>query len=364
VLLTGATGWVGAHLLRELLASTEAKVVCLVRNRDRRAAHDALLDNLRDRGMEVEDSWAERVVPLIGDLTRPQLGLGPNEWRGLSEEVDLVYHWAASVNVLWDYATHRAMNVHPLTTLVELAAAHHVKPILFGSPMTVCRRLLDGTLTVLTEEAVHDDPRGLLTGYAQSKWVGEHVLTAAAKRGVPVKIYRTSHALPSSKTGLAKNGDTYGAILGVACRAAAIPEWRDSAIQGLPVDTYCRLIVTDSLLQDGFQGVIHLENPAPPSLDRVMEALLGEKLQGRPVPRISLREWAERCRQVADQVPGEAGSLGKLLFTERDAGTAVEAMFARHAHQARRIEETGRGAALADATPPAYWQRVWQTSQW
>ena len=74
VLLTGATGFVGAFLLRELLAATQATVYCLVRGGTEAACRERLVAAWRCYGLPVETLGA-RVVVVPGDLAEPYFGL-------------------------------------------------------------------------------------------------------------------------------------------------------------------------------------------------------------------------------------------------------------------------------------------------
>ena len=74
VLLTGATGFLGAHLLSELLAATGARVHCLVRAHDENAALSPA-SGAPPSGSELPVPRGQRVVPVPGDLAQPRLGL-------------------------------------------------------------------------------------------------------------------------------------------------------------------------------------------------------------------------------------------------------------------------------------------------
>src|SRR6185369_2871153 len=96
VLLTGSTGFLGAHLLSDLLAATSARVWCLVRAND--AAHARRRIAGAAARYELPAPPGERVVPLPGDLTLPRLGLSPGDFRELAERTDVIYHAGAAVN--------------------------------------------------------------------------------------------------------------------------------------------------------------------------------------------------------------------------------------------------------------------------
>ncbi len=356
ILLTGSTGWVGGHVLAELLHQTTARIHCLVRRRAGTESKTRLLETLRDWGIDVDPVWRERVVIIEGDLAQSRFGLDQTRWQALAMSMDAIFHLGATVNVLAAYATHSDTNVAPLVSVIQLAGEHRRKPLFFTSPMTVCRRYRSGHLEIRHDECADADPEGLLTGYAQSKWVAEQMLMAATRRGLPVKIYRTSHALPSASTGLGKPNDTYGSVLQVAREAGVVPDWQESGMHGVPVDILARLLVENALLRDDHHGVVHLENRNPLSFPSLLSELLnGDVAAASPVP---LSEWKVRCLEAAGRLSGEGASLARLLFAERENGASIEHMFAAHPVDTGYFERSGQAHKLTDLTPPEYWLHV------
>jgi dTDP-4-dehydrorhamnose reductase len=257
------------------------------------------------------------------------------------------------------------VNVAPLLRLVRLAVEHHAKPMFILSPMTVSRRVRDGQICFLGQENVARDPDGLLNAYAQSKWVAERVLWTAAERGLPVKIFRTSHALPSSRTGVAKAHDTYVTVLEVACRAGAVPDWSESAMQGVPVDVLANLLVERSLARDDYRGVIHLENRRPMSMEEIVRAMLRTKGANEgEVRRISLREWMGLCVEAASELQEPAASLAKGLFVRHDGRSAVEAMLSRQPVDVGYFERNNLASRLDELTPAHYWRALVRRARW
>ena len=104
VFLTGATGFLGAFLLNDLLDSTSAHIVCLVRftepsDADMPAGIARLRRNLVDLGLW-RDSIMERVEILPGNLSRKRLGLSPDAFAELAARVQVIVHAAANVRIL------------------------------------------------------------------------------------------------------------------------------------------------------------------------------------------------------------------------------------------------------------------------
>jgi thioester reductase-like protein len=286
------------------------------------------------------------------------------EWQQLASLVDAIHHFGASLNVTADYDTHSRTNVHSLGWIVRLASEHHLKRVYAISPMTICRRHLDGQLTVFQEERGQDHPHGLLSAYAQSKWAAEQVLLAAAARGLPVRIYRTSHALPSARTSMHKPNDTYNTVLKVACRVGVVPDWTDSRLPGLPVDVLCRLIVADALSPEDYYGIVHVENRDPLNFKDLLTVLLEGRHGAAEAPQVSLDEWKARCVQHVDGLSQREEALIKLLFSQRSVGMAVDNIFSKHGFHTRYLESHGYAPKLAQLTPPRYWRNVRLNAGW
>src|SRR5205085_442557 len=85
ILLTGATGFLGAFVLDELLRQTRARVICLARAGSDAEAAERVRRNLRGYGLDAA-ARSDRIVPLAGDLARPLLGLSPGRFDTLTAE--------------------------------------------------------------------------------------------------------------------------------------------------------------------------------------------------------------------------------------------------------------------------------------
>jgi FlaA1/EpsC-like NDP-sugar epimerase len=97
VLLTGATGFLGSFLLSELLRRTRTDVYCLVRAADAEEGGERLRRVLRAYALWDEE-LSSRIVPVVGNLSEPLLGLGSRRFEELAGKIDAVYHSGASVN--------------------------------------------------------------------------------------------------------------------------------------------------------------------------------------------------------------------------------------------------------------------------
>jgi len=100
IFLTGATGFLGAFVLKELLGREGRvnKVICLVRGADDEQGMARLREGSRDRGVW-DERWVRegRVEVVVGDLGVALFGLGRERWERVAGEVDVVLHNGALV---------------------------------------------------------------------------------------------------------------------------------------------------------------------------------------------------------------------------------------------------------------------------
>lgn len=137
VLLTGATGFVGRFLLRELLRRNDRLIVhCLIRAES--AAHGAarLRDALEQAEIREEIS-EDRLRVVAGDFTRERFGLSELAFGGLCERIDAVYHLAASTRLVLSYADIRDTNALGMRPVLDFCIRTRLKHLFFFSTMAI-----------------------------------------------------------------------------------------------------------------------------------------------------------------------------------------------------------------------------------
>lgn len=212
VFLTGSTGFLGAFLIRDLLERTSRKIklIAHVRAKDPKSGLERLRRSLLSYGLW-KDEWSSRLTAVVGDLSKPQLGIDQHTWNNLAQEVDIVVHNGATVHWVRRYQDMMATNV--LSTLDALKLCNEGKPKIFTFISSTS--VLDSDHYIrLSEEAIRTGQRsiseeddlegsrvGLGTGYGQSKWVSEQLVRAAGKRGLLGSVVRPGYILGDSQTG-------------------------------------------------------------------------------------------------------------------------------------------------------------------
>ncbi|AKQ65468.1 Malonyl CoA-acyl carrier protein transacylase [Myxococcus hansupus] len=256
VLLTGATGFLGAFLLEELFRKTEARLYCLVRAKTEREGMLRIRVNLERYGLW-RDEIAPRIVIVQGDIGLPLLGLSETGFDRLSEELDAVYHNGALVNFLYPYESMRAANVLGTREILRLSMRTRIKPLHYVSTVSV---LPVGRPRPIREDEPLEGASSLLGGYAQSKWVAEQLVREASRRGLPVTIHRPGRVTGHSRTGAWNTDDLVCRTLKGCVQLGSAP-LVEALLDVTPVDYVSSAIVDLSLRPESVGQTFHLVNP-------------------------------------------------------------------------------------------------------
>lgn len=297
ILLTGATGFFGSYVLRELLATTDAVVECVVRAPDAAAGRRRVAEaQIRYGHGPLADG---RVVALPADLTVADLGLPPAEFDALASRTRAIHHSAAHVNFVYPYEWLRPTNVDGTRTVARLALRGGGIPVHYVSTIAVLSGMGSADVGHLSEDDDVDHVERMSMGYPESKWVAEKVLGLASERGVPVSVYR-----PYEITGNLQDGawNTEAAIVALfkavvemgLAPAARLP------LDFVPADYLARALVHLAEQPAHVPATYHLTNPSFALLSDMVERL---RLAGHRIRTIGYDEWVGALREFCTAHP-------------------------------------------------------------
>eukprot|EP00753_Platysulcus_tardus_P001115 PLAT11072.1.p1 GENE.PLAT11072.1~~PLAT11072.1.p1 ORF type:complete len:1238 (-),score=422.06 PLAT11072.1:44-3667(-) len=331
LLLTGATGFIGRHLLMELVEHDERHVFALVRARSHEAAMEKLKLRLEEAALD-SAALAGRVTVWAADLTQASLGLSEAELAMVKLRVEAVVHLAAAVTFDGTYSSLRAANVHSSLQLLRLCCSSTpAKHMHYASTLSVFGSLSPawdaryrgghpraGESIALSEESSIGSSAfdsGVLgaDGYAQSKWVCEQLMTAARAAGLPVTVHRIGFTSWHSRSGFSNCSDWLTRLLlSVAqlARAPATPE--PGAVLNLsPVDYVASVMRQLVQLPAGEQAAVyHVMNPTGYTAFARLIAML--RRSGMSAASADYREWMKLVQLKGDGVP----AFGLLPFLQ------------------------------------------------
>ncbi|MEU6547768.1 thioester reductase domain-containing protein [Streptomyces sp. NPDC046859] len=305
VLLTGATGFLGSHMLLDLLRHSDAHVYCLVRAAGEEAALARLGEALKGYALPWSSEVRRRVTVVPGDIREPRLGLSHDLWDRLAGELDSVVSVAAAVDFLRGYPSLRASNVLGALTLAELAATGRPKPLHHISSVAVFNE-------VGIPSMGEDDPLAhidrLVAGYDQSKWAAEVALRRARDHGLVVTALRPGGIGGHTRTGAYNAQDLSSGLLSAFARYRSVPAFRH--LNAAPVDWVSRVAVAAICEPDAWGFDYHLTG-VPNTLDDVVRDMAFGGMHVR------VRDWEEwradtLARLEAEPVPA-LGFLTRVL---------------------------------------------------
>ncbi|MCA1992324.1 MAG: amino acid adenylation domain-containing protein [Coleofasciculus sp. S288] len=310
IFLTGATGFLGAFLLHELLRQTQASVYCLVRAKSLEDAKQKLASNLK-RYLLLDETLNNRIVPVLGDLSKPLLGLSQKQWSELATEIDLIYHNGAFVNLIYPYAALRAANVLGTKEILKLASQIQVKPVHFISTLDVFQSPHYAGMSAILEHDELADCAGLSDGYAQSKWVAEQLVRAAHARGIPGCIYRPGTIIGHSESGAAQTNDLIGRLIEGLIQLGSAPDW-DVKLSLTPVDYVSKAIAHLSKQPASWGKTFHLVSPHALSFRQLVSEI---QAFGYSIRWTDYQQWQTQLVKAAS-TPENVLSPLVFLFTE------------------------------------------------
>lgn len=302
VFLTGATGFLGSFLLRELLVSTTASVHCLVRADDPASGMVRVRQALARHGLW-QEVFARRIHVVPGDLRWLRFGLDEASFEALAYMVDALFHCGAHVNYVEPYLCHRATNVGGTAEVLRLAATGLPKPLHHVSTLAVFgpSGFFGGEPRIHEDDDLDEHAHYLPfdVGYAASKWAAEKLAWEAARAGLPVTVYRPGLLLGDSRTGAGRADDFIGRVVRGAIQIGGYPDLPRQRCEFVPVDRVSRAIVHIAGQPSHHRRAHHLVPPdARPSTDLDdLFALVREF--GYPLSRWSYRQWVERTIEDA-----------------------------------------------------------------
>ncbi|MFG2475073.1 thioester reductase domain-containing protein [Streptomyces fagopyri] len=303
ILLTGATGFLGGHLLLDLLRHSDAHVYCLVRAADEEAASARLGAALKTHRLPWSSEIRRRVTPVPGDIRRPRLGLSDELWNTLAHELDSVVGVAAAVDFLRGYRSLRQSNVIGALTLAELAATGPPKPLHHISSIAVFNEVGIASMG-------EDDPLArvdrLVAGYDQTKWAAEVALRRARDHGLVVTAMRPGGIGGHTRTGAYNPQDLSSGLISAFGRFRTVPAFR--YLNSAPVDWVSRVAAAVVCEPDAWGHDYNLTG-VPNTLDDVVRDMASGGMHVR------VHDWDEWRADVLDRL--EAEPVPELDFLTR-----------------------------------------------
>lgn len=293
--VTGATGFIGRHLVANLL-KRKGTIHVLVRRGSQKKL-DALIERM---------GWdRKRIVPVVGDLAKPRLGLNAEKTGELKGKVKHFFHLAAIYDLAADAQSQMQANVEGTRNAIALAEAVNAGCFHYASSIAVAG-LYPGTF----REDMFDEAEDLDHPYFRTKHDAEKVLREECKR--PYRIYRPGVVVGHSKTGeIDKIDGPYYFFGALKKLRELLPPWmpvigiEGGRINLVPVD-YVADAMDHIAHKPGLNGgCFHLTDPDPRRIGEVLNLFA----RAGHAPQMSMRLDARMFAFVPSPLKAAVGNL-------------------------------------------------------
>ena len=293
IFLTGATGYLGVHLLTQVLESNEmSTVTCLVRSSD----PDVIRKNADKYGLKPDYS---RVVLEKGDLSLNNFGMSQADWNRVSASVDFIIHCGAMVSLTAPYdGKMKSINVGGTLEAIKLAAASSASLVYVSS-----NGIFPSTSDELFKEndaiSCLPDRLGPNNGYGLSKWAAEQLVTEASTKGLPTLSIRYGNIGWNSLTAHGNSLDFQAMILNGCLRlgkAIDLPNWK---FECTPIDFASKALISlasdADLLKEGH--VLNCVQDGFTPFTDIFQVLGG--VVGHHLPASNFEQWSKTLEDAA-----------------------------------------------------------------
>ena len=302
ILVTGATGYLGVHIVQYLVANRASTVFAIVRGKDVADATRRVRDKIDyyfGKEFWVNAGIDDRLVVLCGELHQPQLGLSTADYGRLCSDVEAIIHSAANVRHYGHYSEFFEANVQATDELLLLAKTGRKKDFHHISTMSVAVGEISGCEYHVFTENQTDIGQKSGNYYVETKLAAEELVVAARKDGLNTSIYRAGNIAFQETTGLYQeniDSNAFYRYLQGFINVGMVPNKLDGE-EFSYVDRLAEALVRLSERPGAGNQIYHMQNP---QLMKLSQALTDTCL-GLNVRAVSVTEFFDYLYENSDR---------------------------------------------------------------
>ncbi|MED3607192.1 thioester reductase domain-containing protein, partial [Bacillus thuringiensis] len=324
ILLTGATGFLGIHLLEQLLDTTECKIYCLVRGENKQEANNRLLHMLKfyfkNKFVSYQSLVNQRIFIVQGDLAKQNMGLENELYKELHQQISTVIHAAALTKHFGEYSEFERANVQAVKELLAFVGdtkdLHHI-----STTGVAGQFVLNETETIFKESDFYVKQNYKDNVYVKSKFLAEYEIFKAILTGTDATIYRVGNLTNRYIDGQHQYNFTENAFMSklkfILQYGIVTDVLLSSEVEFTPVD-YCSKIITgfvtsNEIHENSKNCVNHIYNHLTLNLNVLVKLL---NSMGYPIKVISETEYQQFILELSKDKKKQEDIQNLMTFEE------------------------------------------------
>ncbi|MGN1299484.1 MAG: amino acid adenylation domain-containing protein [Candidatus Scatovivens sp.] len=284
ILLTGATGFFGIHILESFIKNEKGNVYCIIRNETGLTAKLKLQQKLHYYFDNKYDNLiGKRIFAITGDITKPGFGLEQEELLKLSNNIDIVINSAAKVSHFGNYTDFYNINVKSVKYMIDFCKSFNKKFYQISTLSVSGNSLETSSVKQNISEQTLFKENNLYIGqslenvYVRSKFEAECLVLDAILEGLDAYILRMGNLMPRFRDGVFQENILENAYINRIIsfiKIGSIPDYmQNSYLEFTPIDIASNSIIKLISHSNENCRVFHLFNHNHVYLNTVLKYL-------------------------------------------------------------------------------------------
>lgn len=348
ILLTGASGFLGAYLIHSLISQRKnsgLQIYCHVRAASPEKGMERIIANLK-RFKCWDECYRDFIIPIPGDLSKDNMGMEPEIYAELLQKIDMVYHNGAILNFVYPYSQMKQTNVTGTAQSIRFACSGRPKYFCYISSYSVYDNPSHFGKTVLESDPL-DSHEGYFLGYSETKWVAEKLVMEARERGLRTAVFRPGDITGTAENGLWKLDDLISRSFVGCIQMGYVPDVEVN-LHLTPVDYVADAITYISFCSESYGQAFNLINHNILPLNQITRLM---QKAGYPVKKLPYAQWCDALAATS----GEENVLRVLSCLFTDKRLAGESLIERYGKNQAQFDTANTDRALSGsgyACPP------------
>ena len=324
VIITGCTGFLGIHILREFIENEDGNIYCIVREKPGLTARARLHQKLNYYfGNKYDDLLDKRIFAITGDITEPGFGLTQDKLLTLANSTDILINSAARVAHFGHYNDFYNSNVTSVKYMIDFCKTFN-KKFYHISTISVGGLKMDLSLPAnKKKQKIEFDESSFYIGqsldnvYARTKFKAEQYILEAMSGGLDAYIFRMGHLMPRFSDGVFQENISNNAVTNrmvSLVKIGIVPQnLLENILEFTPVDYAARAIFKLIENPSNKNRIFILINPHTFPVHRLVNI---SKKQNIPLTIVSKSEFSSRVKEILDNTGTK--HLLNFLMTDFD----------------------------------------------